>query len=173
MALNLFENYLKRYSVFKNKAVLSSTFVPETLHHREREIEMMSSILAPALKFEPISNLFIYGKPGTGKTVTIKYVIRELDNVAKKHKLPVETLYVNCKLNKIADTEYRLLAYLLNYFGKKVPATGIPTQELYARFFNVLDEKKRYLILVLDEIDQLVEKSGDELLYILLRKMKN
>ncbi len=167
---SFFEKYLKKDSIFKNKSYLSTSYVPETLDHRQKEIEFLSFVLAPALKNDRVSNLFIYGKTGTGKTVTVKYVARELKKVADKNDIPLKTVYVNCKLSKIADTEYRLLSYLLNFFGVKVPSTGLPTQSLYEQFFEKLDELNTNLILILDEIDHLLDKAGDELLYILLRK---
>ena len=46
---------------------------------------------------------------------------------------------------------------------------GLPTEEIYKIFINLLDGKKRNFILVLDEIDQLVKKIGDEILYNLTR----
>jgi cell division control protein 6 len=72
-------------------------------------------------------------------------------------------------LKKIADTEYRLIAQLAREFGKEIPATGLPTDEVYNIFFKVLDEEKSIIILVLDEIDQLMKKAGDELIYNLTR----
>ncbi|MEM2115755.1 MAG: orc1/cdc6 family replication initiation protein [Candidatus Woesearchaeota archaeon] len=167
---DFFEKYLSKDSIFQDKSVLLPSYIPEVLDHRQKEIEYISKVLAPALKFSKISNLFIYGKTGTGKTVSIKYVQREMEKIAKLHKIPIEIIYTNCKIDKLSDTEYRILAYLLSYFNKKVPSTGIPTQTLYQSFFEILEKRKLYVILILDEVDQIIQKSGDELLYILLRK---
>jgi Cdc6-related protein, AAA superfamily ATPase len=43
--------------------------MPDELPHREKEIEKVASILVAALKKETPSNVFIYGKTGTGKHV--------------------------------------------------------------------------------------------------------
>lgn len=171
MNLNeFFEKYLTKDSIFQDRSVLSSSYIPELLDHRQNELDAISKIIAPALKNSKISNLFIYGKTGTGKTVTLKYLKRELEKVIKHHNLPLKIVYLNCKLEKQADTEYRILAQLLDVFGKKVPNTGVPTQTLYKTFFEIIENRKIYLILILDEIDQLIDKAGDELLYVLLRK---
>ena len=45
----------------------------------------------------------------------------------------------------------------------------MPTDEVYKSFFNVVDNKKQLILLVLDEIGQLVRKTGDEILYNLVR----
>jgi cell division control protein 6 len=72
-------------------------------------------------------------------------------------------------MKKVADTEYRLLAQLLNEIGIEVPDTGLPTDVLYRRFFNEIDQKEQIIIIVLDEIDALIMKIGDDFLYNLTR----
>ena len=72
-------------------------------------------------------------------------------------------------MRRVADTEYRLVAQLTREFGVDVPATGLPTDEIYKYFIKALDKEKILLIIVLDEIDQLVDKAGDEILYNLTR----
>lgn len=86
---------------------------------------------------------------------------------ANGHK--IKTIYVNCKLKKVADTEYRLLAYLCGELGKKVPFTGLPTDQIYNTFFKALDKDKQVVILVIDEIDTLIKKTSDGMLYSLTR----
>jgi len=81
----------------------------------------------------------------------------------------VRVIYLNCKLKKVADTEYRLIAELTRNFNISVPSTGLPTDEVYRLFYSAIDKKKQLLILVLDEIDQLMKKTGDEILYNLTR----
>jgi cell division control protein 6 len=72
-------------------------------------------------------------------------------------------------MKKVADTEYRLLAKLCNQLGEDVPSTGLPTDEVYNRFFEALKDQKGVVIIALDEIDALVKKVGDEFLYNLTR----
>jgi len=72
-------------------------------------------------------------------------------------------------MKKQADTEYRLLAHLSKKFGKEVPFTGLPTDQVYKTFFDVIDQKSQIIILIIDEIDSLVQKTGDEILYNLTR----
>ena len=52
-------------------------------------------------------------------------------------KLRVE--YLNCKLKKISDTEYRILAELIRKLGGEVPDTGLPTETVYNRFIELID----------------------------------
>lgn len=164
-----FEDYLEKEPLFINKAVLQSAYTPEEIPHRDEQIKQIANILAPALRMERPSNLFIYGKTGTGKTVCVKHTTQKLRNVAEQKNINLDVIYVNCKLSKIADTEYRLIAHLSREFGKEIPSTGLPTGEVYTIFYKAIDDKKRNIILILDEIDQLINKTSDEILYNLTR----
>jgi len=164
-----FEQFLVKESLFKNKKVLQSTYIPDDIKHRDEQINNIAEILAPSLRKDKPSNLFIYGKTGTGKTLSIKYTGDQIDQIAKQRDIPISIFYLNCKLKKIADTEYRLIAELARFFGKAVPSTGLPTDEVYNIFFKALDQEERIVLLVLDEIDQLVRKAGDEIIYNLTR----
>ncbi len=166
---DFFEKYLKAEPIFISKKVLQSSYTPEDILHREKQIEEVARILAPSLRGEKPSNLFIYGKTGTGKTITVKHTAVELKKIAEQKGMPLEVIYLNCKLKKVADTEYRLIAQLARELGKDIPATGLPTEEVYKIFFGELDKRKGLIILLLDEIDQLIKKIGDELLYNLTR----
>ncbi len=156
--------------IFKDKSTLQSSYQPEDIPHRGKEIKQIASILAPLLRGDRASNLFLYGKTGTGKTLSVLYVRNELMKRAKKDadfKLRIE--YLNCKLKKVSDTEYRILAELIKKFGGEVPATGLPTQSVYERFLDTIDSEKQTIVLVLDEIDQTAKKISDDFLYNLTR----
>jgi len=166
---NFFEKFLKKDTIFKNKKVLQSQYIPGEINHRDEQINQIAQILAPALKGDKPSNLFVYGKTGTGKTLVSRYVAEQMENVAKEKGIPLQIFYLNCKLKKIADTEYRLIAELARFFGKAIPPTGLPTDEVYNIFFSALDNENKIVILIMDEIDQLVKKAGDEIIYNLTR----
>jgi cell division control protein 6 len=164
-----FEKYLSKASIFEDRVVLQSNYTPETIVHRDTQINQVAKILAPALRLEKPSNLFIYGKTGTGKTLSIKYTTNQITQVAAQRNLPIKVFYINCKLKRVADTEYRLIAQLCREFGKAIPPTGLPTDEVYKIFYETIDKEKQIILLILDEIDQLVKKTSDEILYNLTR----
>ncbi len=89
--------------------------------------------------------------------------------VAKEKEIPLNIIYVNCKLKRVADTEYRLIAQIISDLGLEVPATGLPTDEIYKIFISLIEKKKQILILILDEIDHLIKKTGDAIIYNLTR----
>ncbi len=164
-----FEDFLEKGSLFLNKKALQSSFIPDDIKHRDEQINQIANILAPALRVERPSNLFLYGKTGTGKTLVVRYTAEKMMRVAEERGIPLRIFYLNCKLKKIADTEYRLIAELARQLGKAIPPTGLPTDEVYNIFFQALDSQKQIIIFILDEIDQLVKKAGDEIIYNLTR----
>jgi cell division control protein 6 len=162
----IFERTLRK-SVFKNRRVLLPDYVPPNLIHRDEEIKKLGLVLAPSLKGEKPSNVFIYGLTGTGKTAVTKYVLDKL--VGKAEELGVNTRYVYINLRQ-RDTPYRVLADIAESLGLRVPFTGLSTGEVLVRIIKRLNEiGDTILITVLDEIDFLVKKHGDDLLYKLVR----
>ncbi|MBU1129402.1 MAG: orc1/cdc6 family replication initiation protein [Nanoarchaeota archaeon] len=166
---NIFDSFDKK-SIFRDKSLLQTNHQPEEILHREEQIKQLASILAPVLRGERASNLFLYGKTGTGKTLSIKYVSDKLlKRVKKESNFKLNIVYLNCKLKKVSDTEYRILAELIKKFGGTIPQTGLPTQSVYNKFIEIIDSEKQLLVLILDEIDQTVKKISDDFLYNLTR----
>jgi cell division control protein 6 len=216
----LFDDLLEGEPIFEKKEVLRPAYTPNKLPHREEQINNMATILVTALRGDTPSNILIYGKTGTGKTASAKFVSEELESTSQKYEVPCEVEYINCE---VTDTQYRVLAQLANKFIAKneavieskledaralradvdergpvalegteyatpeelgdrideleteldemepVPMTGWPTDRVYSTFFDAVDYHERVVVIMLDEIDKLVEKSGDDTLYNLSR----
>ena len=165
----IFDSFVGK-NIFKNKSILQNNYQPPEILYRDEQIKQIASILAPILRGEKTSNLFLYGKTGTGKTLSIQFVKEELLrrlNENSNFKLKIE--YLNCKLKKVSDTEYRILAELIKKLGGSIPNTGLPTQTVYNKFIELIDSEKQLIVLILDEIDQTVKKISDDFLYNLTR----
>jgi cell division control protein 6 len=215
----LFDDLLAGEPIFENKEVLRPSYTPHELPHRSDQINRMATILVSALRGDTPSNILIYGKTGTGKTASAKFVSQELESTSRKYEVPCEVEYINCE---VTDTQYRVLAQLANKFIEEnravlderleelrelrgdavedpaalgdtefddvdaldaridelredreemepVPMTGWPTDRVYSVFFEAVDYTERVVVIMLDEIDKLVEKSGDDTLYNLSR----
>jgi cell division control protein 6 len=141
--------------------------MPEILPHREKEIGNLASVLVPALRDETPSNVFIYGKTGTGKTAVTKFVGQELLKKGEQTGRKVNFIYINCE---IVDTQYRLLQNIANHFinewADRIPFTGWPTDEVFAKLKQMIERQGGVTVIILDEVDKL---KGDEALYNLSR----
>ncbi|MCS7118735.1 MAG: ORC1-type DNA replication protein [Archaeoglobaceae archaeon] len=163
--MNIFDNFLSSVCIFKNRDVLRHSYTPENLPHREEQIKQLVELLSPLLKGGTPSNIFIYGKTGTGKTATVKLVMKNLEEVSKKVDARVVVQYLNCE---IIDTAYRVLATIARKLGRNVPMTGWPTDQVYEEVKSTVESKGAKMVIVLDEIDKLV-KRAEEALYSLTR----
>ena len=138
----IFESFSKE-SLFKDKSILQSNYKPDDILYRGEQIKQIASILAPVLRGERTSNLFLYGKTGTGKTLSmdaVRVALLKRFKETSDFKLRIE--YLNCKLKKVADTEYRVLAALIKQLGGNIPSTGLPTDQVWSKFIQMIDDKK-------------------------------
>jgi cell division control protein 6 len=164
--VNVFRKFVNNSKIFKDREVLRHDYLPDKLPHREEQIRLLGEMVAPVLKGARCSNIFIYGKTGTGKTAVTKYVLGYLETTAKEYNAPVKFCYVNCRM---VGSEYRVFASLCQSIGLQIPFTGLSVGEVFDRFRKRLDAGKTMLIVALDEVDSLVKTRGDELLYELTR----
>jgi archaeal cell division control protein 6 len=163
---DVFDNFVNGAKLFKDREVLRHDYLPEKLPHRESQIRLLGGAVAPVLKDARCSNIFIYGKTGTGKTAVTKYVLSHLEAKAKEYGASVRFCYVNCRM---VGTEYRIFASLSQSIGLAVPFTGLSVGEVFDRFRASLDGSRTLFIVVLDEVDALIKDRGDGLLYELTR----
>jgi len=163
----IFERFLSGSTIFLNREVLRHDYVPKDLPHRHQEVDRLGRILAPALTLCKVSNIFIYGKTGTGKTAVVKHVLDNLGNKASQLGAKLRLSYVNCRL---AGTNYRVMAEICRSIGIQVPFTGLAVGEIFDRFKGGINKARFCLLIVLDEIDVLVKRREENsLLYELTR----
>ncbi|MCJ2531385.1 MAG: ORC1-type DNA replication protein [Candidatus Thermoplasmatota archaeon] len=166
---NIFQPYLHTESIFReNRDVLRPSYIPDSLPHRERQINQLASVLATALRGAAPSNVMIFGKTGTGKTAVVKYVGHEFRRADVEDR--VEYFYINCE---IVDTPYGVFQNVGNRFiqdfDERIPFTGLSTERVYNLLRRKIDDAARVVVIALDEIDKLVYKSGDDVLYHLTK----
>ena len=216
---NIFDRHMTAGSIFKNKEVLRVGYTPKLILHRNAEINHLASVLSESFKGETPSNIFIFGKPGTGKTATAKFIGEQLilkldqinvkkkdylfdnllketfpmdifeddeqrkwlakslhlsdvigDDVARQLYRNIKYIYINCKH---VDTKYRVLTTIANKFitewDERLPHTGLTTDMVVSKLVQQVDRFRGVVIIALDEVDNLLKKSGDDTLYILSR----
>ena len=154
---NIFENLESEEnitaSIFKDKRPLDHRFLPDKLVHREDQITQIAKYWVDVLSNVTPSNVTLYGKTGTGKTAASKFAAEQLREIARKKDVHVEVIYIRCT---DYTTEYQVIAELCNQLGRDVPNRGWTKGEVVNTF-------------ILDEIDILLDKDGDGILYTLTR----
>ena len=165
----IFKQYVdRRNTLVKNKNILQTSYNPDQLPHRSEEIDQVASVIAAALKGDKPSNIMIFGKTGTGKTAVMNFIGNELkkaDLITSK----CEFVYINCE---VVNTQYGILYSIGNQsqmdFDKRIPYTGWSTEKVYMEMRNYIDSQGKIFIIVLDEVDRLLNKNSDDILYHLL-----
>ena len=163
---NIFDSLSHDERIFKNREALSSTYIPKHFPHREEEIGNIANILKPALSGSRPSNILIYGQTGTGKTAVAKFICDQITAKANDEDKKIHTAYINCKQT---NTTYSILSNIGKAYSKEweeeIPIAGWRIDKVYAEVKQKAKENGGIVILVLDEIDALVNKSGDDILY--------
>jgi len=143
-------------TIIKDLRVLTESFIPRRIIHRDGQINALRDNLKPLIDKEAPRNSFIYGPPGTGKTSMSQYVVDEL-----KAYSPVLSVYINCWLY---PSRFKILYSILQSLGQIfIHRKGTPTDELLDLLRQKM--KNRSCVIVLDEADQLED---DKILYDLV-----
>ena len=159
-------------TLIKNRDILHYTYIPDTILHRDSEQEQVTQSLIPILKHSRPSNLLVYGKPGTGKTLVVKKILSKIQSRVEKSKFPIKLIYAN---SKEETTLYGLLVSFGRQLGlneKELPSTGLAISEVFKRLLKIIDSNQLNAVFVIDEIDylaHLISKTGKDVLYQLTR----
>lgn len=165
----IFDSAIKNKNIIKNRQVLTIDYVPDKLLFRTKESTAIAQSLSVILKKGRPSNLLIFGKPGTGKTAVVKNVIDHLSNKTKQLDINLQVPFINAKNS---NTPYKILYEIAELLGinkeeKKMQVffTGLSMSEATDRILDFIKRKSIKVVLVIDEIDSLVNKKGDDILY--------
>ncbi len=163
---NIFEKILGQDSLFIDRRAFDHAFEPSSLPHRDHEVEALVRNLVDALNGHIPSNMLLYGVPGSGKTVVTRFVLGQLLDKGVEMGQPVQTYEINCRN---VDTKYRVVQTIASQLARRgdtpIPFTGWPTDRVLETLIYRMDRAAGVHIIVLDEIDNLVSRAGDDLLY--------
>jgi archaeal cell division control protein 6 len=162
--MNLFEKQLTKQSVFTDKDIISPHHVPQRLPFREKQIDEITQGLVSVANSAKPNNLFVYGKTGTGKTSTVKFVTDQLNEFVSLRNLPVYSTYINCRSH---SSKYKVLLKAVRAFFPSNDFLGYSASFVYEKLLDFASQNGAHIILILDEIDKV--KDIDELVYLLSR----
>ena len=151
--------------VIENPEPLDFDFIPTELVCREDFQIKLAARFASIDKQEASCRAIITGPVGSGKTVLVKTFCRDL----KRHLVNRRTIniaHVNCRN---ASTSTRVVQRILHAIDPGHPDRGLSIGELLLSLRKLTRRNSSHLIVILDEVDHMLRKSGDDILYQLLR----
>ena len=152
--------------MFKDQGKLSFDYLPDKMVHREKQTQRLFSLLRPIVEAAASSNAFLYGPVGTGKTHTAKRFCLDFKKYASEASRAVDWDIVNCRQRMGDDA---VLLKLLQHFDAHFPERGFSIAEKIETLRRHLEKHKVHLIVILDEVDALLKKSGADLVYSFAR----
>ena len=136
-------------SVFQDLEALDFDHQPKLVPYREAQQFKIAECIQPLFQKRPGKNLLIHGKPGLGKTVSLKHVLNEIEEKGMDDQ--VLPIYVNCWKK---DTSYKLALDLCEQLGYKF-ILNKNTDTLIKEITKMLN--KLGTVIILDEADKLKE----------------
>jgi cell division control protein 6 len=170
---DFFKEFRQKSPIFSDYIHLTSELTLDELVDREEQISKIWTELVYTLEHNlSAKTFFLFGPPGTGKTETIKYILKKTIQWAKlPHAPKIAHFYNNCA---IYNTPYSIMRELCRSLKIPIPQRGFSTEEAYTRFLEKLPSLQlNYLIIIFDEIDLLYsnKKAGNDLLYKISRSI--
>src|SRR6056297_1250598 len=163
--------FIREDPIFANKELLEINHLPDEgrIVGRDEEISQLANAVNPAIFGQSPSNILIYGKTGTGKSLCAKYVSQRLISTADEEGVTASFAYVDCAQDSTETQAVQTIASSLNdqvATDIKIPDRGISTATYYKRLWSILDSRLDVVLIILDEIDKL---DGDDILMQLSR----
>jgi len=142
-------------SIIRNPAAFREDYVPRRIVYREKEYEHLKRVLELVEHGFPVGNFLVLGPIGSGKTVTIKRVLQDIQFMNSV------VTYVVARSNG-----YDTMVAIGRELNLRLRGLG------YAEAWSEIVKKvrDRPWIVVIDEADKMMrEGRGDNLLYLLSR----
>jgi len=135
---------------------------------RDAEIKELSSHFAPIFRDDHPCHLAIWGKTGTGKTLTLMYFLRLLTEMCRSSKIPIRHVHLDLSNPRPCFRALNDLACLLN--ASKRYEKGISLEEMMFHIEKKLSRYHGYLVLFIDEVDN-VRHDKDNFMTFLVRRL--
>jgi cell division control protein 6 len=151
--------FIREDPIFVNKELLEISHLPDEdrIVGRDEEISQLANAVNPAIFGQSPSNVLIYGKTGTGKSLCAKYISGRLVDTAKEEDVDATFAYVDCAQDGTETQAVQTIADTVNTPEADIyiPDKGISTATYYKRLWKILDGQYDVVLVILDEIDKL------------------
>ena len=153
----------------ENSIVTSQEYLDDEQLTRERQFEVLSEIFNMNIRsqeirtisnhFSPIfrdghpNHLSLGGKTGTGKTITILWFLAQVEKLTRERDIPFRQIHLDLCCPVPCFRALNTLACLLD--ASKVYKKGISLEELMVRIEGKLASCRGYIVLFVDEADNI------------------
>lgn len=164
--------------IIDDKDILRDDWQPDEVAQREEELDEYAAALQPVVQGWQPSNVFIYGVTGTGKTVSTRELLNDLQEAtADEDDISLDVVEVNCNslnssyqvavnlVNEIRSPSHRLTSVQVD--KSTISETGFPQKRVFSELYQDIEEIGGTVLFVLDEIDNI--GTDDDILYELPR----
>ena len=151
--MSLFDDS-KRQNIFLNPIALDYDYQPKLILYRENQQHFIANCIKPLLNDRNGKNLFIHGKPGIGKTVATRHVLKELEE-----NTDILPMYINCWKK---NTGHKIILEICNYIDYRFTMNK-STEEIIDNISPILN--KKCCVICLDEADKI---DNYDIIYTLL-----
>lgn len=143
-------------SLFKNKQVLKPNYTLRNLDdvlHRDDEIRKYYEYLKDIFIGVSPNNIFIYGKPGLGKTLLTKLVLEEVRKKADERGIELCIININCDEVR---SEHAILQRLVKEMPSNEPRWILSnSRDKHNQYLKYLiNHYQGIILIVLDELDK-------------------
>jgi orc1/cdc6 family replication initiation protein len=141
-------------SIIVDHDVLLENHIPDRLKARERQSEQILCCLSPIVRKHKPVHLWLYGKPGSGKTTTAICALRHLEE-----KAIAKTIIINC-------WEKRTFYEILNQMISELRVLRADENRTSFKLERLRLYLKDYApVILLDEVDQIKPRELSTVLY--------
>ena len=156
----------KPQNIISDFKKLDFDYVPDNLVHRDEPKNKIFSVLKSSVESGINQRMVITGSVGTGKSSLSKRFCLDFQDWVKDKGQRMEFAIVNCRSR---NTPSSVMLKILERFQPGFPDRGFSTAEMLEILRKDLVKYNTHLVVVLDEINVLIKKSGPDLLYSLSR----
>jgi orc1/cdc6 family replication initiation protein len=141
--------------IIADPEVLEEEYIPQNIPCREVQKKELVFCFSPIERGMKPLDCLCHGKPGTGKTALVKYILQQIQETTNAF-----ALYVNCwenkTLNLILDRIVEQLSLVIAEKGYSVRLSRVK-QKI----------ENRPCVIALDEVDKLERKDLNDILYMM------
>jgi len=108
--------------------------------------------------------ILVHGERGSGKTLSLKNLLPQLETSIRIRSLPMNICYINCFMGTATGVSIEIFKAVSNIILRR----GYGWREILGNIAQYLKENHRHLLIILDEIDLIIARDP-EFAYALLK----